>query len=185
MAEQGMDSDETLFAAYGRGEGDKLGALVRRYEAPLFRFLHRRAGNAAQAEDLFQETWMNVIKGRASFREGRAFKPWLYAIALNLVRGSRRIRPVAAPILPEAAPLSPDTPTRTLARRETAAAVRLLIDALPEAQREVFLLSEYDGLTYAEIGELLARPLGTVKSQMHYALRQIRSGLERIGEEPA
>lgn len=179
-----MDSDETLFAAYGRGEDDKLGDLVRRYEAPLFRFLHRRVGNAAQAEDLFQETWMSVIKGRAGFREGHPFRPWLYAIALNLARGSRRLRPLAAPVSPESAPLSPDSPTRTLARQETAAAVRRLIDALPEAQRDVFTMSEDDGLTYAEIGQLLDRPIGTVKSQMHYAVRQIRAGLERLGEDP-
>lgn len=180
-----MDSDETLFAAYGRGDADKLGELVRRYEAPLFRFLHRRAGNAAQAEDLFQETWMSVIKGRASFKEGSAFKPWLYAIALNLARGARRSLPAAGPLPPESAPLSPDSPTRALARRESAAAVRRLIDALPDVQREVFTLSEYDGLSYAEIGQLLGRPLGTVKSQMHYAVRQIREGLERLGEVPA
>lgn len=178
-----MDSDEALFAAYRRGEGDKLGDLVRRYETPLFRFLRRRVGNDAHAEDLFQETWMSVIKGHGSFREGHAFRPWLYAIALNASR--RHARPAPAPLPDESAPLSSDTPTRTLARRETAAAVRRLIDALPEAQRDVFLLSEYDGLSYAEIGQLLGRPLGTVKSQMHYAVRQVRAGLERLGEEPA
>jgi RNA polymerase sigma-70 factor, ECF subfamily len=182
MAERDMDSDEELFAAYGRGEGDKLGELVRRYEEPLFRFLHRRTGHVALAEDLFQETWVNVMKGRATFQPGRSFKAWLYAIALNLSRKAWRERPAAAPA-PSKAPVAPDSPTRTLARRETAVAVRKIIDTLPDVQREVFLLCEYDGLTYPEIGELLGRPVGTVKSQMHYAVRRMRAELERLWDD--
>lgn len=175
------DSDEALFAAFRGGDEDKLGRLVRRYAAPLHGFLARRTGDAALAEDLFQETWVNAIRGRESYRTERPFKTWLYTIALNVSRRARR--PAAAPDPGLSAGRSGgDSPTRILERRETAAEVKRLVDALPDVQRDVFLLSEYEGLTYGEIADVLGRPVGTVKSQMHYALRQLRPGLERIWE---
>jgi RNA polymerase sigma-70 factor (ECF subfamily) len=178
-----MDSDEELFSAWRRGEGDKLEELVRRYEEPLFRFLHRRSGEAARAEDLFQETWMSVLKARDRYDASRSFKTWLYAIALNASRKAWRAKGPAAsdPDLTRAA--SGDSPTRTLERRETAAAVRRILAALPEAQRDVFLLCEYEGLTYPEIAAVLGRPLGTVKSQMFYAVRRVKAGLEELWED--
>jgi RNA polymerase sigma-70 factor (ECF subfamily) len=184
MAERDMDSDEELFAAWRRGEGDKLAALVRRFEEPLFRFLLRRVGHAAQAEDLFQETWMSVMKGRDTYDPSRSFKTWLYSIALHASRKAWRQQP-ATSIDPAAIsrPLVGDSPTKTLERRETAAAVRKILEALPEAQRDVFLLCEYEGLTYPEIAAVLGRPLGTVKSQMFYAVRRVKSSLEDLWEE--
>jgi len=184
MTEPDMEPDETLFAAWRRGEGEKLEELVRRYEEPLFRFLFRRCGDAARAEDLFQETWMSVLKGRETYDAARSFKTWLYAIALNASRKSWREKPPAS--LDPAAlsrPLPGDSPTKTLERRETAAAVQRILAALPDAQRDVFLLCEYEGLTYPEIASILDRPVGTVKSQMFYAVRRVKSALEDLWEE--
>lgn len=172
-----MTSDEGLFLMFLRGESVPFEELVRRHEAPLYRFLRRRAPSAAQADDLFQETWMAVLRGKHTFREDRLFRPWLYAIALNLARkaGGR-----TAPDRLDAA----DAPAASepLDRGETAGLVRAAVQALPEAQREVFVMSEYDGLPYAEIADLLGRPLGTVKSQMHYAIKQLRARLEPLWE---
>jgi RNA polymerase sigma-70 factor (ECF subfamily) len=179
-----MESDETLFAAWRRGEGDKLEGLVRRYEELLFRFLFRRTGDAARAEDLFQETWMSVMKGRETYDPTRSFKAWLYAIALNASRKAFREKP-SAPLDPAALSraLQPDSPTKTLERRETAAAVQRILAALPDPQRDVFLLCEYEGLTYPEIAAIQDRPVGTVKSQMFYAVRRVKSALEELWEE--
>ncbi|HVR83197.1 MAG TPA: sigma-70 family RNA polymerase sigma factor [Planctomycetota bacterium] len=179
-----MESDETLFAAWRRGEGNKLEELVRRFEEPLFRFLFRRSGDAARAEDLFQETWMSVLKGRDTYDPSRSFKTWLYSIALNASRKSWREKP-PMPLDPAdlSRPVPGDSPTRTLERRETAAAVQRILAALPDAQRDVFLLCEYEGLTYPEIAAVLERPVGTVKSQMFYAVRRVKSALEDLWED--
>ncbi len=89
-----MESDERLFVAWRQGgEGDNLGELVRRFKAPLFRFLFRRSGDAALAEDLFQETWMSVLKGRNTYDPSRSLKTWLYSIALNASRKPWRGKP--------------------------------------------------------------------------------------------
>ncbi|HYE97612.1 MAG TPA: sigma-70 family RNA polymerase sigma factor [Planctomycetota bacterium] len=173
-----MVSDEALFLAFLRGESGPFEVLVRRHEAPLYRFLLRRATSAGQAEDLFQETWVGVLRGRHTYREGRPFRPWLYAIALNLARKAHgRPRPASLDTVDEAVQAEPG-----IGRAETSDRVQAAVQALPEAQREVFLLSEYDGLPYAEIAELLGRPLGTVKSQMHYAIKQLRAHLEPLWE---
>jgi len=179
-----MESDEELFTAWRRGEGDKLESLVRRFEEPLFRFLLRRCGDPARAEDLFQETWMSIMKGRDTYDPTRSFKAWLYGIAIH---ATRKVWRQKAPALIDPAGLSRshggDSPTRTLERRETAAAVRRILAALPEVQRDVFFLYEYEGLTYPEIAAALNRPLGTVKSQMFYAVRRVKSALEELWEE--
>src|SRR3989442_12119663 len=93
MTESDMESDETLFAAWRHGEGDKLEELVRPFEEPVFRFLFRRTGDAARAEDLFQETRMSVMKRRETYDASRPFKTWLYAIALNAPRKAAPEKP--------------------------------------------------------------------------------------------
>src|SRR5271170_2622696 len=85
-------SDESLLARLKAGEEDALGVLIERYKRPLFGYLHRMLGNAAEAEDVFQETFLRVVKHLPRFEEGRRVKPWVYAIASNLVKNVYRSR---------------------------------------------------------------------------------------------
>lgn len=175
-AERGMPiPDEALFVDYRNGNGTALETLVRRYEKPLYHFLLRRTGDVAQAEDVFQETWIHVMRGRHTFQESRSFRTWLYAVAAN---AARRVR--VRPEVLAAEAVSNDPPAAPLERREMSERIRSLIDSLPEAQREAFLLFEYEGMSYPEISQVLGRPVGTLKSQMHYALKTVRAGLEQL-----
>src|SRR5258708_6492964 len=89
---QAEDSDEVLLARLKDGDDAALGALVERYKRPLFGYLCRMLGDAAEAEDVFQETFLRVFKHLARFEEGRRVRPWLYAIAGNLVKNVYRAR---------------------------------------------------------------------------------------------
>ncbi len=178
-----MVSDEALFAGFRGGNRADLESLVRRHQEPLYRFLSRWGDRRSSAEDLFQETWMNVIRGRETYDPSRPFKTWLYSIALNTLRRARRDKPWTT-LEAGATPPSAQPPADEAERREMAERVRAVVDALPQVRREVFLLYEFGELTYPEIARALERPLGTVKSQMHYALKQIRSELEKLGVGP-
>src|SRR5579862_6848605 len=85
-------SDELLLGRLKAGDEGALGTLVERYRRPLFGYLQRMLGDAAEAEDVFQETFLRVVKHLARFEEGRRVKPWLYAIAGNLVKNVYRSR---------------------------------------------------------------------------------------------
>src|SRR6267378_4251596 len=76
-------SDEELMLRYGRGDARAFELLYRRYRLPLYRFLLRQVGNAATAEELFQDLWMRVVNSRGRYEVRAKFASWVYAIAHN------------------------------------------------------------------------------------------------------
>ena len=177
-------SDETLMMACVQGDEAALAVLVRRYANRLLGYLVRLVATREQAEDLFQETFLRVHRKAASFKSGRRFKPWLFAIATNLaidtIRGRGRApatvsldasaddpRPVAQLMDP-----SPD-PAATAMRHEQRAIVRQALDTLPPGQRAALVLAYFEGLTYSETASSLGCSLGTVKKQISRALRTL------------
>jgi len=194
-----MDPDEVLLPRYVGGDRAALEALVRRYEGPLSSFIRRFLSDGAAVEEVFQETFIRVYRKAASFEEKSSFKSWLYAIALNLARNELRKRPKATlsldrgtgregrgrgagdgPGLGDALPGDDPPPDKLASDREVGEKIRAAVNALREENREVFVLYQYEGLSYQAIADLLGRPLGTVKSQMHYALVELRRRLEGI-----
>jgi RNA polymerase sigma-70 factor (ECF subfamily) len=172
-----MPADEELLRAVATGDGRALAELCARWERPLFAFLARRTGGR-DVEDLYQETWLRVVRAAPRFDPERRFSTWLFQIALNLARDWRR-RPPPEPV----DPASHDPPHPGAAARVDAAvdASRLLA-SLPEAQRDVVLLRYYHDLAEDEVAEILGCPRGTVKSRLHHAmarLGRLAAGSER------
>lgn len=173
-----MRSDADLVRALAAGDGAALAELCSRWERPLYRFLHR-AGAGDDADDLFQETWIRVVRAADRFDAERRFSTWLFQIALNLARdlGRRRVR-VDVPSLTDPAD---DESTDRLER--TLDAHRLLA-ALPEAQREVLLLRLFADRSEEECAEILGCPRGTVKSRFHHAVKRLGELARGREEEP-
>jgi RNA polymerase sigma-70 factor (ECF subfamily) len=175
--------DEELLAEHLAGKPGAFDALLRRYANELYGFLRRFVGNATAAEDLVQDTFLQLHLAAASFDTSRALKPWLYTIAANKARdylrshGRRRELsldgarpdedgPVPARNLEAAeAPLVEQYDTEQ--RKEV---VRAVIARMPEHQRLILALGYYQQLPYAEIAEILDIPVGTVKSRLHSAV---------------
>lgn len=178
-------SDEELLAEFLSGQTECFELLVRRHSPELFRFLARFSGNAAAAEDLVQETFLQVYLSAESFDRSRRFKPWLFTIAANKARDLLRSRgrrpevPLDAHVgtgeeegqrfldfLADAA----RGPEGALEEDEERAFVRSVLDRMPDNLREVLILGYYHRMPYKEIAEVLAIPLGTVKSRLHAAV---------------
>jgi RNA polymerase sigma-70 factor (ECF subfamily) len=184
-------SDESLMVDFVAGDEKAFESLVRRYESPLVSFLFRYLGDGADAEEVFQEAFIRVYTKRERFDAGRKFKTWLYTIALNLAR-TRLKRKRSAPLVAreedyggsrdkivlEGEAPEEYSPDRNQEARELGEMVRVAVASLPQKQREVFMLFQYQGLNYAEIGSILGRPVGTIKSQMHYAVAALREKLK-------
>ncbi|HEX8914266.1 MAG TPA: sigma-70 family RNA polymerase sigma factor [Humisphaera sp.] len=178
-------SDESLLAAYRGGDKPAFAALVARYQRELYHFLVRFLGNRAAAEDVFQETFLQVHQSAEAFDPQRRFKPWLFTIAANkardLIRSQARrpTNPLQASIsggdeeggefidLMQSAIELPDEP---MARQEMQQKVQRVVSGMPDHLREILVLSYFNTFPYRQIADILGIPLGTVKSRLHAAV---------------
>ncbi len=169
-------SDEALYQRWVEGELSAFDALYARFERPLFGFLLNQLQDAAAAEDALHEAFLAVLQERATGRNARSFKPWLFQVARNLClnaararsRGERALEKVAG------APVEHATdPAGALEAREASAALQQAVQRLPEKLAELYPLRAA-GLSYEEISEVLGVPLGTVKSRMHELVGRLR-----------
>ena len=166
--------------------------LVRRYERELYGYLRRYLGDANLAEDVFQNTFLQVYLKSGQYEPGRPVRPWLYTIATHqAIDALRRNGRHQAVSLDQSAGESPATascrslletarePRARPARRgrgprSSAQQVRASVDRLPDFLRQVLILAYYQGLKYREIADILDIPVGTVKSRLHAALVKLQ-----------
>ena len=159
--------------AVATGESTALRELCGRYERPLYGFLHR-AADGREVDDLYQETWLRVVRSARSFDPARRFSTWLFQIALNLCRDLRR-RSIPVPTADhdlDAAQLRDSSAHGGEARDATLDVARLLA-ALRLGQREVVLLRVLHDASEEEAAEILGCPRGTVKSRLHHGLARL------------
>ncbi|WP_030815204.1 sigma-70 family RNA polymerase sigma factor [Streptomyces sp. NRRL F-2799] len=177
--------DEELARGLVAGDEDCLAAVYRRWSSLVYALARRALGNAGEAEDVTQQVFLGVWRGRAGYRPDRGpLGGWIVGITRRkifdaLAARARRGELVAA----AAASLS-----RTALGAETAAdpetaldrlLVRHELGRLPAAQRRVLYLAFYEDLTQPQIAARTGWPLGTVKSHARRGLRRLRSGIER------
>lgn len=187
--------DADAIRAVLSGNPEAFRRLADRHGPSIFNLAYRMTGNAADAEDVTQESLLQAYSRLRDFRLGARFHPWLYTIALNLCRSRLRRRaltrwlPLAhgrepedlAP--PEPPARSPD-PEQALLQREAETCLREAVRALPPKYREVFVLRQAQGLSYDEIADLLRLPLGTVEARLFRARRRLLDDLEARGFRP-
>ena len=183
--------DVALLRAHGAGDPHAFARLYDRYDRPCFLFIRRMLGQAHgdAAEDLHQETWMSVSKSAAAFDPGRAsFRTWLFTIARRKVLDHFRRQKVVilVPGEDDATLAVPDlgpTPLDQVESRELAQRVVSAVEALPLAQRDVFVMFAHAGLSLEEIAEVTGVGMETAKSRLRYARTALRQAL--AAERPA
>ena len=199
----GDSSDEQLLAAYRGGDVRAFERLLARYEKPIWSFLRRFVRDAEAAEDLLQEVFLRVVRDAqesgAAWKGDAKFSTWLYTIARNLCidRARRAAVRGGSPSIDGTPHGDGDAETATLheriaapgpstdavvAGREAAARIDRAVAALPDDQREVFLMREVMELPFAEIASLVGVSEPTVKSRMRYALEKLRAALADLGD---
>jgi RNA polymerase sigma-70 factor (ECF subfamily) len=168
-----MRSDEDLMTAVASGDETALAALIDRYAASVHAYLLRHSGNRDDADDLLQETWVRVARSAKRFDTARRFRSWLYGIATNLARDLFRRRMTRERALRD---LAAHPSAASSANSVECGELRERIAELPENMRAVLLLRYYEGMSEAEMAEILDIPRGTIKSRLHAALRRLRGG---------
>lgn len=182
-------SDEELLSRYrDAGREEDFNTLVHRYERELYRYLVRYLGDAALADDVFQNTFLQVHLKRGLYESGRPVRPWLYAIAthqaIDALRKAGRQATISLDQRVEGGDSDPGAlvdllvsdapdPLAELQGEERRDWVRASIARLPETLRQTLILAYFQNLKYREIAEFLKIPVGTVKSRLHAAIAKL------------
>jgi len=194
---RGDATDEMLMVRYQRGDRDAFAELVRRYKTPVFNFVLRHIRHSNTAEDVTQDVFLRVVQNAAEFKHEARFSTWLYTIARNLcVDQLRKLSHRRHPSLDQPASSEDTRPMienvadahprasveRSAVSGEVQGKIVEAIEALPEEQREVFLLREVANLPFKEIADITGVGENTVKSRMRYALDRLQLALSEFEE---
>jgi RNA polymerase sigma-70 factor (ECF subfamily) len=193
--EGGSPEEARLIEACKEGDAAAFNLLVWRWERPLYNFVYKYVGDGDLAQDLVQDTFVRVLKSLPRYTHRGSFSTWLYRIAINLCKDHLKRKRVPMVSLHDYYTTGSgervyiqdrvaDESARTdeeVRAGEREQMVRRLLGGLPEEERVVILLKEYQELTFREIAEVLDVPEGTVKSRLYHALRKMRDSLERSG----
>ncbi len=159
------------------GDKDAFAGLIERYQAPLRYFISRLSANPEMAEDIFQDTWLTVIRRIHTLKKIDAFSTWLYRIARNKVyQQLRRKRKLSE--LNENIAVPNDTENDVFSSEDAAKIHRCLKELLPE-YREVLMLRFLEQMSYEQISQVINCRLGTVKSRIHYAKLALKKEMEK------
>jgi RNA polymerase sigma-70 factor (ECF subfamily) len=182
-------TDEELVDAFQAGDLSAFDHLVERWERKIRGAIYRILGSDEDARDLCQEVFLKAFRNLKGFKREARFSSWLYQIALNLCRDRMRRRKGRKMLsLDDPNADQGELPERTapsaleqVEALDMARVVSAAVFSLPEDQREVIVLKEYQGLTFLEIAETLDVPMSTVKTRLYRGLGQLKEKLERQG----
>lgn len=192
------DSDEAVLARFCNGEAEAYGELLHRFQREIYSYLRRYLGQDALAEDVFQNTFIQVYQKAKQFEAGRKVKPWLYAIAthqaIDMLRKINRRATVSLEQMAagddgdnhswiDSLSSSEADPFDAMELAEQRERVNEALATLPEHLRMTIILAYYQGLKYQDIADIVKIPVGTVKSRLHAAMNRLHEALQ--ASEPA
>jgi RNA polymerase sigma-70 factor (ECF subfamily) len=179
------DSDEELISAYLKGDEGAFAKLTQRHLATVYSFIARFVGNADEADDITQETFLKAWRSLKKYNSRTSrFKTWLLRIARNsaidFLRKKKHVpfsqfeTEDGANMLIETVPDTEELPDALLMKLEDAKELHRVLELLPPRAREILLLYYTNELTFEEIGSMLGEPANTVKSRHRRALMALR-----------
>ena len=189
-------NDRDLIEKFLNGNIDAFNTLVWRWQKIIFNFTWRDLGNREEAHDVTQQVFIRVYQNLHKLKDRDRFSTWMYQIAANLCRDvikQRRRRHVlslenmqetgsselaandALTLLPE----GEQHPDRIVSRSQLRELLERALQEIPEEQRVVVVMKEYQNLKFTEIAEILGAPVNTIKSRLYYGLHALRKVLAR------
>lgn len=174
--------DRLLILRCQAGDELALAELIARY-SPRVRFFLKRLTDESAADDLLQEVWFDVYRKIPRLARPAAFSTWLYRIARDKAYGALRKRRPARRAFADQELAEVPAVAEPEFSLEDAEQIRGAMDDLPAEQKEVLLLRFVEGLSYEQIADVIASPMGTVRSRIHYAKLAMKLKLERFALE--
>lgn len=190
-------NDVDLIKKFLSGDIGGFNTLVWRWEKPLYNFALRYLGDSELAKDVTQKVFIKVYKNLKSLKDPGKFSSWAYQISSNLCKDEfkrvQKHKSISLELMMEnqdghnfdLADSSFSDPSSDLNQVELEQLIKKALQAIPEEQRIVIIMKEYQGLKFNEIAEALGESINTVKSRMYYGLNALRKVFDRwnINEE--
>jgi RNA polymerase sigma-70 factor (ECF subfamily) len=174
-----MLSDEALYERMLAGDLSAFDALYERYERRLLGFIRGLLRDAAEAEDVLHDAFLALLREGKAGRSATSFRPWIFQTARNLCLNRLRTRTRATRAVASAEPPAPlEAPGLAIEARQAADRVSAAVATLPGDLAELFRLRA-SGLSYEQLSDVLAIPLGTVKSRMHEMVHRLREEVRK------
>jgi RNA polymerase sigma-70 factor, ECF subfamily len=185
-------SDRTLMLRYQRGDREAFAQLVRRYQTPLYNYVLHQLGASSSAEEIARHVFLGVVRESASFKEDDSFSTWLFSLALRACRRERtraladsnprvvvpepwtKVAPAASEVDGEHVPAPPSEPIEDSVVRA--------VDALPEQEKDVYLLREVAGLGFTQIAAVTELGESVVRVRLFQAFERLRATLQDFEE---
>lgn len=190
------ECDQLLVERVQAGDKQAFDLLVAKYQRRLMRLLSRIVHDPVEAEDVVQETFIKAYRALRMFRGDAAFYTWLYRIGINTAKNALSLQARRTPTSTEANAERAEsfddgehlrdinTPESVLASKQIAQTVNAAMDTLPVDLRTAIALREIEGLSYEEISEIMACPIGTVRSRIFRAREVIAEKLRPLLDMP-
>ena len=186
-------NDAALVSRSTSGDTGAFNLLIARWQRPIFNFIYRTVGNEESAKDICQTTFIRVFKEIKKLRDPEKFSPWLFQIAVNLCRDEIRRKPNqrrfisiddlihqedSSPMKRQFSDDDSRSPEDEVNHRQISDILKEAMMRLPEEQRVVIVMKQYQGLKFTEISSILKQSENTIKSRLYYGLRALRKYLE-------
>ena len=181
-----LELDDAALVARAKAEGEAFGVLYERYVKKIYNYMYYRTGNERDAEDLTARVFQRALAHLGHYTErGLPFSAWLYRIAHNLVanwhrdQGRHKVLPLEHVASQELQALGAERPEAMTETRQEREALRQAVRRLPGERQELLILKFVERLSNAEIGAIMNRSEGAVKSLYHRTLLALRDELAR------
>ncbi len=169
--------EQVLLLRCQMGDKNALAELIGRYERPLRYFISRLLDDAQTSEDIFQDTWLAVIRRIHGLKKSEVFSTWLYRIARNKVYHQLRKKKIWSGLSEDIA--VPNENADDVVSLEDVAEVHKCLKKLRPEHKEVLMLRFLEQMSYQQMAEVLDCNLGTVKSRVYYAKLALKKELEK------
>jgi RNA polymerase sigma-70 factor (ECF subfamily) len=177
-----QDSDGAVIAQVLAGERNAYAVLMGRYNQRLYRIAWSVTRDAAEAEDVVQESWIRAFERLSQVTDTACFGAWLSRVAINEALLRRRQRSRLEPLSDVEVEIMDEDPELLAARHELRPVLEAAVASLPEAFRLVFVLREVEGMSVADIGDSLGIPEATVKTRAFRARELLRRRLRHLSD---
>ena len=179
------EDDEFLIKRFVSNDESAFEELFRRYEQKIFNLVYRYIGPYPETEELTQDVFVKVYKSANTFKGKSKFSTWIYRIAVNTCLNYKAKKRLIVESLdkidnqPVKELVAPDStnPEEQFTRARKMAIIQQVIDVLPPNQKIAFILSKYEGFSYAEIGEIMNVSISSVESLLFRAKQQLKKEL--------
>ena len=179
-----------LLVRFREGDGDAFREIVGAYQERLVQFFYRLCWDLDRAEDFTQELFMKLLRGARRYRPQGRLTTFIYRVATNLwidhyrsMRPQPRLYSLDQAVHTSDSDTAVEEPEDVAIRKERKQSLRRALESLTQPHRLVFELAVYQELPYAQVGQVLGIPVGTVKSRMHNSVRAIRELLRETEED--